>query len=312
MPTIGWLDSDTFDQHDAGYGHPERPERLRAVRDGIAAAGLDTKLEQRTAPLVGREVLTQIHDPSYVARLEEVCLRGGGQLDPDTGVVAESFEAAMRAAGAVTHAVEQVLAGTWKRAFCSVRPPGHHAVRERAMGFCLFDNVAVGAQAALNSRKAARVAILDWDVHHGNGTQDLFWTRNDVMYASTHQFPFYPGSGAADEIGAGAGRGTTVNCPLPGGAGDAELLAAWEERIRPAFDAYRPDLVLISAGFDADRRDPLGGLTVSARGFTELSERVVRWSDASCGGRVVSVLEGGYSLEALSEDVALHVGTLFI
>jgi acetoin utilization deacetylase AcuC-like enzyme len=283
---------------------------LQAVRDGIAAAGLDTKLERVEPPHVTRDLLEQIHTKRYVDALDSVCARGGGSLDPDTSVVPESWDAALRAAGALEEATRRILAGEWRRAFCSVRPPGHHALPDRAMGFCLFDNVAIGAQAALNSGRVSRVAILDFDVHHGNGTQDIFWTRSDVMYASTHQFPFYPGTGAAEEIGFGAGLGSTVNCPLAAGSGDAELLRAWEDRIRPAFESFGPEMLFLSAGFDADRRDPLAGLTVSARGFASLSEAVVRWADGACGGRVVSVLEGGYSLEALAEDVALHVSAL--
>lgn len=311
MQPIAWLDSPTFDAHTGGHEHPERPERLQAIREGLAHAGLDTRLHRVQAPAATRAALERVHTPRYVATLEAFCAQGGGALDADTAVVLPSWDAAVRAAGAVTHAVHQVLSGAWQRAFCSVRPPGHHAPADRAMGFCLFDNVAVGAQAALDSGLARRVAILDWDVHHGNGTQDIFYDRGDVLFASWHQYPFYPGTGALEEAGEGAGRNTTVNCPLAAGSGDAEYLHAWETRIRPALEDFAPDLLCISAGFDADRRDPLGELTVTAGGFARLSQAVIGWADRQVGGRVVSVLEGGYSLPALAEDVVLHVESMF-
>jgi acetoin utilization deacetylase AcuC-like enzyme len=207
-------------------------------------------------------------------------------------------------------AVNEVLAKRWRRAFCSVRPPGHHATVAQAMGFCLFDNVACGAEHALGTREVSRVAILDWDVHHGNGTQDIFWERADVLYVSWHQYPFYPGTGAAEDIGVGLGLSTTVNCPIAAGEGDAAYWHAWERRIRPALESFMPELLFISAGFDADRRDPIGGLTVTPAGFVRLSSAVVQWADRNCDGRVISALEGGYGLEALAEDVALHVETL--
>jgi acetoin utilization deacetylase AcuC-like enzyme len=178
------------------------------------------------------------------------------------------------------------------------------------MGFCLFGNAAVGAQTAIALGPTKKVAIIDWDVHHGNGTQAIFWERPDVFYASWHQYPLYPGTGLGTETGAGAGLGTTLNCPLPAGAGDREHLDAWHQRIRPALEQFEPELLIISAGFDSDGRDPLAGLCVTAAGFAELSRTVVEWADECCGGRVVSVLEGGYSLDALAEDVALHVETL--
>jgi len=310
MAIVAWLDSPLFDRHTNGYRHPECPERLKVVREAFATAGLITRLTRVSPPDVSRALLEKIHDPAYVSRLERICAEGGGSLDPDTSVVPDSWSAALKAAGAVAMAAEKVACGTWKRAFCSVRPPGHHAPRGRAMGFCLFDNVAVGAQAALDTERVSRVAILDWDVHHGNGTQAIFYSRADVLYASWHQYPFYPGTGAESETGKDRGAGTTVNCPLPAGSGDREMMSAWDGRIRPALERFEPGLILISAGFDADRRDPLAGLNVTASGFQRLSETVVRWCDAHCGGRIVSVLEGGYHLEALAEDTTLHVETL--
>ena len=310
MTQVGWIDSPDFDAHSNGAGHPERPERLHAVREGLARANLESRLQCTPATATTAQIIGRVHDPAYITQLESVCRQGGARLDADTAVVAASWPAALKAAGAVVEAVDKVLNGTWQRAFCSVRPPGHHAPADRAMGFCLFDNVAVGAQAALDSGRVQRVAILDWDVHHGNGTQDIFYDRADVLYASWHQYPFYPGTGALDETGVGAGLGATVNCPIAAGGGDAEYWQAWQTRIRPALDVFAPDLVIISAGFDADKRDPLSGLQVTAQGFARLSAAVSTWTQTACHGRLVSVLEGGYALDALAEDVALHVATL--
>jgi acetoin utilization deacetylase AcuC-like enzyme len=309
MSAVGWVDSNCFDRHTNGPMHPERPERLTAVREGLARSGAEARLTRVEPTAIDRALLEAVHRPEYVAQIERVCASGGGYLDPDTSVVPESWQAALNAAGAVAGAVRRVISGDWQRAFCSVRPPGHHAPANRAMGFCLFDNVAVGAQAALNAG-LSRVAIIDWDVHHGNGTQAIFWRRADVFYASWHQYPFYPGTGSESERGEGEGDGTTINCPLAAGAGDEAYLRAWTERIRPALDTFAPELLLISAGFDADARDPLAGLAVTAAGFETLSRQVVEWADRQCRGRIVSVLEGGYDLEALAEDVSLHVGTL--
>lgn len=309
MKSVGWVDSPEYDLHHMEVGHPERPERLLAVRRGLSESNLDTKLHLEPARHVDRSLLEKLHTPAYIAHVQALCVRGGGRLDADTSVVKSSWEAALKAAGAVPQAVGNVIAGAWQRAFCSVRPPGHHAAAARAMGFCIFSNAALGAQAALDLG-LARVAIVDWDIHHGNGTQSLFWERSDVLFASWHQYPFYPGTGRADETGAGAGAGFTINCPLPAGAGEHEYVEAWNDRIRPALDRHEPELVIISAGFDSDGRDPLGGHTLSAAGYEKLSALVVAWADRHCNGRVVSVLEGGYSLAALREDVAVHVATL--
>lgn len=309
-PGVAWFDSEVFDRHEMGPGHPEGPARLRAVREGVEARNLTRSLERVAPEPAPVDLVAEVHAREYLAALEELDRRGGGVLDPDTSMNEASHAAAFLAAGAVVGAVDGVLAGRWRRAFCSVRPPGHHARPGRAMGFCFLDNVAIGAQAALRHGGVERVAILDWDVHHGNGTQEIFWDRGDVLFASTHQFPFYPGTGSPDEVGAGAGEGKTLNCPLASGAGDAALLRAWREVLRPAFEDFAPDLVLVSAGFDADARDPLAGLRITAAGFETLSAEVVEFAEQACGGRLVSVLEGGYALDALAEDVALHLETM--
>lgn len=313
---IGLLYSSACLQHvshrvDVRQVHPESPQRLRTVYEALERDALWRRVELCTPNPVDRALLEKVHTPAYVSHVEALCQAGGGRLDEeDTSVVAASWSSALEAAGAVVDAARGVLNRRWRRAFCAVRPPGHHALSDRAMGFCVFGSVALGAEAALQSGLAKRVAVLDWDVHHGNGTQDIFWRRGDVMVANIHQFPFWPGSGAISEIGEGEGKGTTVNCPIAMGEGNEAYMQAWNERVYPAFAEFAPDLIIISAGFDADARDPLGGLTVTAKGFVELSNAVMRFADTQCEGRVVSVLEGGYSLAALAENVPLHIGTM--
>ncbi len=306
----GLFDSDVFLQHDSGAGHPERPARLAAIRQGLERSGLLSRLVRVEPQPATLAELGAVHDAGYVDALRRFCKQGGGHLDADTHVGTKSWGAALAAAGAAIGAAVDVLEGRLSRAFCAVRPPGHHARPHQAMGFCLFDNVAVATQAVIADGLAKRVAIIDWDVHHGNGTQEIFWERGDVLYASLHAYPFYPGSGAEDEVGIGAGAGATVNCPLAAGSSDTEWLAAFDARIRPAIDSFGPELIVASAGFDADGRDPLGSLTVSTRGFEAISTRTRALADEHCGGRLVSVLEGGYDLEALAEDAAVHVATL--
>ena len=308
---IGWFDSPIFDEHISPDSmHPESPARLHAIRDAVTKHDVYAQLARQAPSPIHFDFIRKIHTDDYVERLAAMCSHGGGRLDPDTSCVPRSWDAATHAAGAVVDAVDSVVTGKWQRAFCSVRPPGHHALSRGAMGFCLLNNIAIGAQSALEHPSIDRVAILDWDVHHGNGTQEIFWNRSDVFYASMHQFPFYPGTGAEHEAGAGHGLGRTVNCPLAMGSGDTELLAAWTNKVRPALETFKPHILLISAGFDGDRRDPLGGLNISAAGFETLSAAVVEWSNRHCNGQIVSVLEGGYDLEALGEDVRIHLETL--
>lgn len=302
---VVWFDSPQFDWHEGPHGHPERPAR----RDSIHAALEGTLIPIAPTP-VDRALLETVHDPEYIERLERLAAFGGGSIDADTYVEPHSVEVALLAAGAVSDAVDGVLSGRFRSAFCGVRPPGHHARWNQGMGFCLFNNVVVGALKALRHQGVRRVAILDWDVHHGNGTEELTYERGDVFYASIHQYPAYPGTGDADRRGHGAGLGTNLNVPLPPGAGDEEFLAAFSERIRPAFDEFEPDLLLISAGFDAAARDPLAELQVTTDGFRELSRQVVAWADSHVQGRIVSTLEGGYDLTALGQDVQAHVETL--
>jgi len=309
MPRVGWLDSPLFDAHDAGASwHPEHPQRLEAVRRGVREAELADALvtvEPRPATL---EELLRVHAPAHV----EFVLGARGrsvQIDPDTAMGPRSSEAAVLAAGAVAEAVARVLDGSLDRAFCSVRPPGHHATRDRAMGFCLLNNVAVGAAAAL-AHGLERVAVLDFDVHHGNGTQEIFWEDPRVLFVSSHQFPFYPGTGDLGELGGGAGDGFTVNLPLPAGCGDAAYARVYREIVLPVVRAYDPQLVLVSAGFDAAAGDPLAGMRLSPAGFASLADACVAAADGAARGRLVAVLEGGYSEAGLALGSAALVGRM--
>ena len=298
-------------RHDTGPGHPERAARIDAIERRLAASGLLAQVERADAPPAESAWLERVHEAGYANRIEAAIARGARVLDEgDTRVSADSYRAALAAAGGAVRAVEGVVAGTWSNAFVAVRPPGHHAERGTAMGFCLFNNAAIAAAHARAALGIERVAILDWDVHHGNGTQHLFEGDPDVFYASLHQWPLYPGTGLARERGRGAGEGATLNCPQEPGAGDREWLAAYEERVLPAIEAFDPGLVIVSAGFDAHARDPLAQTRLSTGAFATMTESVLELARRCCGGRVVSVLEGGYDLDALAESVEAHVGAL--
>ena len=309
-PVVFWFDSEEFDVHESTRPHPERPARLHATRERLRTSGLASRLQKRRPREVSNEWLRQVHDSEYLVRLRELDRAGGGYLDVDTYLVRGSERAALLAAGAVEEAVLEVLKGPRRRAVCTVRPPGHHATRATGMGFCLLNNVAVGAHVALSQPGVERVAIFDWDVHHGNGTEEIFYENADVFYGSVHQRPAYPGTGGQHDRGQGRGRGTTLNCPLAPGAGDVEMLTAWQQSIRPALEEFAPDLLLISAGFDANGRDPIAQLRVTTDGFRRLSEQVVSFAEQSCQGRLVSVLEGGYDETALADDLQAHIETL--
>jgi acetoin utilization deacetylase AcuC-like enzyme len=294
-----------YTEHDPGRGHPERPARVHAVEDGLRTAGLDGGVVALPARRATRAELERVHAASYLDQLEGFCARGGGALDMDTAASSESWDVALLAAGAGLAAVDALDAGEGMAAFCAVRPPGHHALPGRAMGFCLLNNIAVVA-AALRDR-GERVLILDWDAHHGNGTQDMFWEDADVLYVSLHEYPLYPGTGRLDEIGAGPGTGTTVNFPLPAGATGDVFLAALDEVVAPLAERFGPQWVLVSAGFDGHRADPLTGLGLSAGDFADLAHRV---SALGTSGRTVGFLEGGYDLEALRDSVAATASAL--
>lgn len=289
--------------HDPLPGHPEQPARLAAA---LAAFGHPDLADcpRLEAPLAPREALLRVHAASHVERVFEAGRRGAlVQLDPDTAVGPGSLAAALRCVGAVLAAVDHVLAGARRRAFCAVRPPGHHATRRLAMGFCQFNAVAAGAAHALAAHGLSRVAVVDFDVHHGNGSQAIFWDEPRVLFASSHQWPLYPGSGAAAEAG---GSGNVVNAPLPPGSGSGPFRAAWAEQLLPRIDAFAPELVLVSAGFDAHRDDPLGGLRLGSEDFAWLTAELTALADRHSGGRLVSSLEGGYDLAALTACTRAH------
>jgi acetoin utilization deacetylase AcuC-like enzyme len=305
--------------HDNGPGHPERPERIRAIRDHLCRAGLlpappagpgaGQLLEIRPGrrPL---DRIARVHPPRYIEAIRDACARAPLRVDPDTAVSRGSWEAALLSAGGVLEACDAVASGRAGAAFVCTRPPGHHAEAERAMGFCLFNNVAVAARYLQEAHGLWRVFIVDWDVHHGNGTQHLFEEDDTVFYFSTHQFPFYPGTGRGEERGRGKGEGFTLNVPLPAGSGDAIYLEIFRDVLRPAIDAFRPDVLLISAGFDAHRADPLAGMALTEAGYAGMTRIVKEAADRYCAGRIVSLLEGGYDLAALGASVEAHLRAL--
>jgi acetoin utilization deacetylase AcuC-like enzyme len=291
--------------HDTGSGHPERPARLTAVLRGAEAAGLGEDLVWIEPDAATDADLARVHSTRYVEAVERFCASGGGWLDGDTVVHPASFEAATLAAGAGLTAVERLEAGEGDAAFCAVRPPGHHAEPTQAMGFCLFNNVAVTA-AALAAR-GERVLIVDYDAHHGNGTQDTFFADPRVMYVSMHQYPLYPGTGRLDDLGTGEARGTTVNFPFPAGTTGDAYLAAVDEVIAPLAETWKPTWLLLSAGFDAHRADPLTGLGLSAGDFSDLTLRLLELVPAP---RRVAFLEGGYDLDALTSSTSAALAAL--
>ncbi len=299
-----------FVNHDTGPGHPERADRMRAI-DKILAHDVFKGLVREEAPLRD-DVETQIeraHSIAYLDRIRSIVtgpIHGTRHIDADTVVSPGSWEAALRAVGAGLHGVDAVMTGRAANAFCQVRPPGHHAESDRAMGFCLFSNAAIAALYARAKHGAERVAVVDFDVHHGNGTQDIFWSDKDLFYGSTHEMPLFPGTGAMDETGVG----NIFNAPLRAGDTGEQFRDAFESRILPALNAFAPDLVLISAGFDAHEADPLANLRLVEADFMWVTEKIVAVAGRHCQGRIVSLLEGGYDLDALARSVAVHVKTL--
>ncbi|MCL1595337.1 MAG: histone deacetylase [Actinomycetia bacterium] len=287
-------------QHLVPRGHPERPERVEATVSGIRGSAVD--IIDIEAPEVDRSLLESVHDATYVDEVQQFCLRGGGAFDEDTYAVPASYDAALHAAGAGPCAVDTLMRGVAVSAFVAVRPPGHHAERHQAMGFCLFNNVAVTA-AYLRSM-GSRVAIVDWDVHHGNGTQHSFWTDPEVLYISMHEFPFYPGTGWVTESGQGGAAGTTVNIPLPGGTSSSSQRAAFRRVVLPVLEQFAPDWILVSAGYDAHKDDPLGGLNLESGDYGQMAAAL---TSVVPSNRVVAFLEGGYDLDALVSGAAATV-----
>ncbi len=302
---------DLYLAHKTTPGHPESPQRLTAIVEHLKACGLYEKLVPLTPQPASEKWLRKIHTAGYVERARRACAEGDDRLDSDdVPISTKSYDAAVLAAGGVLAAVDAIMADQVTNAFCAVRPPGHHALDDRAMGFCIFNNVAIGARYVQEQYHLARVLIVDWDVHHGNGTQAAFYEDPSVLYFSVHQYPFYPGTGAESETGRGAGLNTTINVPLPAGSDDSDFLDAFEQKLRPAAAAFAPDFVFVSAGFDIHEDDTLGAMRVTTDCFGALTGIVKDIAERFCKGRLVSVLEGGYNLNALAASVETHIRVL--
>jgi acetoin utilization deacetylase AcuC-like enzyme len=298
---LGFVLDDRYLSHNRGIRHPESPERLVALQQMIADNGYAGKWEKLQPRIAGLDELELVHDSEYIKHVEEASKHAPLYLDSDTPVSSESYQIACLAAGGVLQSIDSLCSGRLRRVFAFVRPPGHHADRENGRGFCLFNNVALAAAYARVNFKLERIAIVDVDVHHGNGTQSIFYDDPHVLYISSHQFPFYPGSGDFDEVGIRQGKGYTLNFPLPEGTGDSTFIPIYSKIASKIFDQFSPQLILVSAGFDGHFRDPLGGLTVTQAGYTAAAASLINAADRHCDGRICFVLEGGYNLQALQE-----------
>jgi len=304
------LKNDLFLEHIPDFGHVESPERLRVIYEQLKQPPLDKLFlypEFAPAPV---EVLELNHTKEHVLRIAGTAGKTFSSLDPDTQASPKSYDAACLAAGAVTGGMEMIVRGEADNGFAMVRPPGHHAEADRAMGFCLFNNVAVGARYGLQNLGLERIAIIDWDLHHGNGTQHSFYTSNQVLYFSTHAYPYYPGSGSPGEVGAGPGEGFTINVPLSGGQDDRAFARIFKDIIVPVTREYHPDFIIISAGFDTYFNDPLGTMTVTEQGYACMTKQIVDLAAEICDGRLLVVLEGGYNLRGLRDGVLAVLGEL--
>ena len=311
MATTGIVYHPDYLKHDMGDGHPEGPARLQAIMGRLEATGVLSRLMLIEPLPVADQWITQIHAPTYLQMLKSQAPSSGRvSLDPDTVMSAGTLPAAYLAAGGAITATDAIMAGHVNNAFCAVRPPGHHAERDRAMGFCLFNNVAIAARYVQRHHGIQRVLIVDWDVHHGNGTQHGFYDDPSVLFFSTRQFPHYPGTGRATEVGEGAGKGTTINVPLSLGQGDKDYREIFQRVLAPEADTFKPEFIIISAGFDAHRDDPLAGMGLTEDGYAELTGIVVEIARKHGRGRILSCLEGGYNLKALSASVERHVCAL--
>ena len=309
--STGFLYDPRFLEHEPGAGHPERKERLSTSIAHLREQPWFSDLQQLDAAAADRRWIRTIHSEDYIERAHDTCANGVPYLDvTDVGVCERSYDVALLAAGSLMSLADRVARRDLDNGFVMSRPPGHHAEQDMALGFCLFNNVAVTARYLQQEHGLDKILILDWDVHHGNGTQHSFEEDPSVLYVSTHQYPYYPGTGAASETGVGAGQGATLNCPMPAGATDQHYEAAWRERILPKIEAYRPEMIIVSAGFDAHRADPLAQVNLSTEFFAWMTSRLMEQADKHCDGRIVSTLEGGYNADELARCIATHVAVL--
>ncbi len=309
--TTAFLYNDIFLAHDTGRGHPERSERLVATMEHLQKQSWYQNLQQIAPVAADLDWIATTHDRDYAARVEKSCLQGATFIDtPDVSVSEESYNVALNAAGGSIKLADSVMSGEAQNGFALMRPPGHHAETSTALGFCMFNNVAVCARYLQQKHGLDKVIILDWDVHHGNGTQHTFEEDPSVLYISTHQYPYYPGTGARSETGKGQGAGATLNCPMHAGASDTDYQAAFTSLIIPKINEFKPDVILLSAGFDAHRDDPLAQINLSTDMYAWMTLRMMELADKHCGGKIISLLEGGYDLNALAVSVAAHVETL--
>ena len=299
---VGYVYDPIYLKHDTG-GHVENAGRLEAIISHLEQTGLRQRLTLVEPRAASVDEVALVHEKEYIAHIQETTQRGGGWLDADTLTSPDSYEAAIYAAGGVIKATEAVMDGEVSSAFALVRPPGHHATAHRAKGFCLFNNIAIAVKYALNKYKLDRIAIIDFDVHHGNGTQDAFYYDSQVLYTSTHEFPFYPGTGGIEETGIGKGEGTTINIPLPAGCGDTEYVSVFEQIIIPAVRRFNPGMILVSAGYDNHWADRLALMQVSITGFARMVKIIKGLADELCGSRLAFTLEGGYNLAALAASI---------
>jgi len=297
-------------KHASFFDHPENPERLNALITYLKENELWDKLEHITPEPADVKWIEEIHSGNYISYVKKACEEGISYLDGDTYLCRESYSIALLAASGVLSAVEGIMNKKIKNAFCAVRPPGHHAEKNAGMGFCIFNNIAVGARYIQKKYEIERVAIIDWDVHHGNGTQNSFYDDDTVLYISLHQYPHYPGTGNRYELGTGKGDGFTLNFPMPSGAGDDEYLKVFDEELIPSLNNFEPQFILISAGFDAHANDPLSGIALTDDAYEQMSELLLESAKKNADGRLISVLEGGYNLRVLGKTIGLHIQKL--
>jgi len=307
----GFLSDTRFIEHDTGPGHPECGERVATTMRYLQQHQWFSDIKQIESKFAQIDDILTVHDKQFIKRAEEVCRSGNSYLDSiDVNVCRDSFDIALLAAGSALQLADEMMLGNINNGFGLLRPPGHHAENDMALGFCIFNNIAVLARHLQQKYKLDKIAIVDWDVHHGNGTQHLFEEEPSVLYISIHQFPYYPGTGNYYEIGIGRGKGATLNCPMPAGSDTDDYAAAFQHKILPKLDEFKPECILISAGFDAHAADPLAQMLLSDSFYGWMTERLLEVADKHCQGRVLSLLEGGYDLDALARCVAIHLKTL--